>query len=772
MMKLNLRVLFILFWFLISISERVSAQIVINEFMSDNTTAIVDQDGDFSDWIELYNTSSTPINLLNFSLSDQHDELNKWSFPEIIIPAHSFLLIFASNKNISDTGELHTNFKISSSGEPLFLSNNLGQIINQIGPIELIEDKSYGRSPDGSDNLLPFIFSTPNSSNNLNNMLIFEHSGGFFIDPFYQKVTSLTQDSIYYTIDGSIPNVGSEVFQDSLMIDYKYSVDNLISNISTTPEQSLISYKAWEAPSYLLDKANILRYATFKNGVRTSEIYTHTYVVDSVIFEKYEMPIVSLVTDVDNLFDHNLGIYVPGENYNIDDPAWTGNYFQRGNLWERPVHIEYFEKDGSLGFAQDAGIRIHGGKTRQAAQKSFKLYAREEYGKKYFDYNLMPHRPNNRYKRFLLQTSFGSWEHTVISDVLSHEIARDMDLDYLDYRPVIVFINGEYWGIQIIRDKVDEGYVAYSNSLQEDSVEIRGFYNVPFLYLKIFMETNDLSIQGNYNYVKTKLDIENFIDYHILEMYLKNFDWPANNIDAWKEKNEEGKWKWLFYDIDAAFGDYNYNMFKHMSATDSSVIWPNSLGSTSMFRNLVNNEEFKNQFINRYAELLNDDFKKDFILNKLNDLVGLFEPEMPRHIDRWNYLGSVANWKDTIDNRIIQFIEKRPCVVKKNLKEFFNISTFNFDCLDSAITYTDDKIILAPNPNGGNFFIYNNLSEDIFGEMEIINTVGKTVYKNNDVSMIKGEKVYFDFSTLPNNVYILIFKNKEFKESKKIIICK
>ena len=266
MMKLNLRVLFILFWFLISISERVSAQIVINEFMSDNTTAIVDQDGDFSDWIELYNTSSTPINLLNFSLSDQHDELNKWSFPEIIIPAHSFLLIFASNKNISDTGELHTNFKISSSGEPLFLSNNLGQIINQIGPIELIEEKSYGRSPDGSDNLLPFIFSTPNSSNNLNNMLIFEHSGGFFIDPFYQKVTSLTQDSIYYTIDGSIPNVGSEVFQDSLMIDYKYSVDNLISNISTTPEQSLISYKAWEAPSYLLDKANILRYATFKNG--------------------------------------------------------------------------------------------------------------------------------------------------------------------------------------------------------------------------------------------------------------------------------------------------------------------------------------------------------------------------------------------------------------------------------------------------------------------------------------------------------------------------
>jgi hypothetical protein len=772
MTKLNLRLLLITIIFFISISIQTTAQIVINEFMSDNTTTIADEDGDFNDWIELYNYNNTPINLLNFSLSDQNNELDKWKFPEVTIPAQGFLLIFTSDKNRLDIDELHTNFKISSSGESLFLSNNLGQIIDQIEPIELTENKSYGRSPDGSGNLLSFVFSTPSSSNNLNNQLVFEFNGGFYTDPFYQKVTSLTGDTIYYTLDGSIPTDSSNTLSDSIKIDYTYSVPNLISNIPTTPDQSLISYKAWEAPDYIIDKANILRCATYRSGIRTSKIHTHTYIVDSVIFEKYEMPIISLVTDADNLFDHNDGIYTPGINYNLDDPGWTGNYFERGDLWERPVHVEYFEKNGNLGFAQNAGMRIHGGKTRQGAQKSFKFYARDEYEKKYFDYDLMPQRQHNKYKRFLLQTTFGSWENAIISDVLAHNIAKGMGLDYLDYRPVVVFINGEYWGIQTIRDKIDERYVAYGNDLDKDSVEIRGFYSIPYLSLKVFIESNDLSNTVNYEYVKTKLDIDNFIDYHIVEMYLKNFDWPANNIDAWKEKNDGGKWRWLFYDIDAGFGNYNYNMFEHMAATDSSTVWPNSLSSTSIYRNLIKNQEFKDQFINRYAELLNNDFQKDSLLQKLDKLVELYEPEMPRHISRWNYLESVSNWKDTIDRQIVTFIENRPCAVTKNLIEFFDISTFDFDCVDNSVEISNNGILLAPNPNRGNFFIYNNLPQDLTGDIIVTDIIGKTVYSKNDVYLINNGKVYFDFSYLPSSTYILIFQNKNFKEVRKFILIK
>ncbi|MFK7770641.1 MAG: CotH kinase family protein [Saprospiraceae bacterium] len=769
-MKLSLKVFSLTILFLISVTITSSGQIAINEFMSDNTNSIVDQDGEFSDWIELYNYSNAPINLLNYSLSDQDNDLTKWKFPEVIIPAHSFLVIFASNKDILNANELHTNFKISSSGEPLFLSNNVGQIIDQIDPVELLENQSYGRSPDGSDNLLVLIISTPKSSNNLNNELSFEFYGGFYKEPFYQKINSLTGDTIYYTLDGSIPTENSNIFLDSLKFDYKYDTPNVISDIPTTPDQSLISYKAWEAPNYKIDKASILRCATYRNGTKTSEIFTHTYIVDSTIFDKYEMPIVSLITDADNFFDHENGIYTPGAKYDIDDPAWTGNYFERGDLWERPVHVEYFEQDGTLGFSQNAGMRIHGGKTRQGAQKSFKLYARDEYGKKYFDYSLMPHRQHDKYKRFLLQTTFGSWENAIISDVLSHEIVREIGIDFLDYRPVVVFINGEYWGIQTIRDKIDERYVAYSNNLDEDSVEIRGFYNVPYLYLKVFVESNDLSIPENYEYVKSKLDIENFIDYYIAEMFLKNFDWPANNIDAWIEKNDDGKWKWLFYDIDAGFGNYNYNMFDHLRVTDSSVIWPNSPGSTSMYRNLMENEEFKNQFINRYAELLNSTFQKGSLIQKLNKIIELYEPEIPRHIARWNYFENISDWKDTIDNRIITFIENRPCVVEKNLKEFFNISTFDFHCVIDNNENPSTRLLLAPNPNTGNFFIYNYLAEDLIGEIVITDILGRVVFSKTNISLLKMEKTYFDFSHFPNNTYILNFKNKNFTETKKFIL--
>lgn len=771
-MKLCLKVIYVTISFIIFFPSQFNGQVVINEFMADNTTTIADQDGDFSDWIELFNGNDNPINLLDFYLSDESDELNKWKFPEIIMQPHSFLLIFASGKDRLDIDELHTNFKISSSGESLFLSNNLGQIIDHIEPVELTENKSYGRSPDGSINLFPFLFTTPNNSNNLNNQLTFEFKGGFYTDSFFQKITSLTGDTIYYTLDGSIPTESSIIFSDSLLIDYKYSADNIISNIPTTPEQSLISYKAWEAPNYKIDKANILRSATYQNGIRTSEIYTQTYVVDSVIFEKYEIPVISLITDADNLFDHSQGIYVPGENYSTNDPAWTGNYFQRGELWERPVHIEYFEKDGSLGFSQNAGIRIHGGKTRQGAQKSFKLYARDDYGKKYFDYNLMPHRSHERYKRFILQTTFGSWDNAIVSDVLAHEIAREIGIDYLDYRPVAVFLNGEYWGIQIIRDKIDERYVAYSNNLHEDSVEIRGFYNVPFLYLTVFVDENDMAETENYEYVKTKLDIENFIDYHILQMYLRNFDWPANNIDAWKEKNENGKWKWLFYDVDAAFGNYNANMFYHMTPTDSSIIWPNSLGSTLLFRKLIKNEDFKSKFITRYAELLNNNFQKEPLIEKLNILEELFEPEMPRHIKRWDYYESISDWRDTLDNTIINFIENRPCVVEKHITEFFNLSTFDFHCVEDSMIDPNTKLLLAPNPNSGNFYIYNNFSEDILGELILTDILGRTVYNKSNVLLPKNEKLYFDFSYLPNNSYILIFKNQDFKEAKKFVLFK
>ncbi len=151
---------------------------------------------------------------------------------------------------------------------------------------------------------------------------------------------------------------------------------------------------------------------------------------------------------------------MPGTHFEEEDPEWTGNYFERGEDWERPVHVEYYDQEGQLTFSQDAGIRTHGGKTRQRAQKSLRLYARKKYGTSYFKGQLLPQKQQDRYKRFLLRTPMASWfGQIVIKDAMAHDIVRDLDLDYQDFQPVIVYLNGEYWGIHTLRDRLDEYYI-------------------------------------------------------------------------------------------------------------------------------------------------------------------------------------------------------------------------------------------------------------------------------------------------------------------------
>ena len=745
--------------------------VLINEFMAKNNTTIQDEDGDFSDWIEIYNTTNSTINLLNYSLSDDNNNLNKWIFPDISISPHSYLLVFASQKNRLDTNELHSNFKISSSGEELYLLNNLGTIIDQTNPVNLSDDESYGRVPDGDTNWIVINTPTPNNSNNSSNQLIFSNQEGFYTTSFSLKINSLLADTIYYTLNGDIPTENSNIFTDSILIENTNSQPNIISEIPTTPEQNLISYKAWESPSEIIDKATILRCASYKNGLRTSKIYTKTFFVNSEIIDKYTIPIISLITEKENLFNHDSGIFVPGINFDSNNPEWTGNYFMHGDEWERNIHIEYFENDGNLGFSQDAGIRIHGGKTRQASQKSLRLYARNEYGKKYFKYKLLPQKQVNKYKRFILRTTMGAWGgQTIIKDVLAQNISSSLNIDCQDFQPVIVYINGEYWGIQTIRDRIDERYIEYIHNIDKDSVEFKDCENISYKNLIEFIENNSLEYNSNYEYVKTQIDIENYIDYTIAELFFANYDWPSNNMKLWR-KIPNGKWRWVLYDLDAGFGNKNYNMFIHSTKNDSSVTWPNSPSSTFLFRNLLKNETFKSHFINRYADILNNDFNSVIMTNKLDTLKELYNPEITKHIGRWNYPDSFERWENDIENGLLSFIEERPCIVRDNIIEFFNLVDFDFVCQNNINeVYETNNLILAPNPNNSNFFLYNTFSDITNATIIVTNINGQIVYKEDNVDIMKNERKYFNLSNLSNNAYVLQIISNNYAEQKKIII--
>jgi hypothetical protein len=253
------------------------------------------------------------------------------------------------------------------------------------------------------------------------------------------------------------------------------------------------------------------------------------------------MPVVSLVSEYKNLFSADSGIYVPGVHLHSDDVQRKGNYFESGKAWERPVHIEYYDNLGSLKFTQDAGVRIHGGITRQTAQKSLRLYADKKYGKDYFKPKLLPHRDHKKYESFVLSTTMGNWNNpTIIADVLAHDIVRDLDLDYLDFKPVIVYLNGEYWGIYTIRDKIGKDYLSYTHDIDNDSIYlgVDGYYDLVY-----FVNHRDLSIESNYNIIKSKIDLDNYLDYHIAEMFFANTDWPGNNFEIWKKTSPNPKWR-------------------------------------------------------------------------------------------------------------------------------------------------------------------------------------------------------------------------------------
>ncbi len=634
--------------------------LVINEIMSVNDATIFGMDGDYSDWIELYNASDDEIDLSDFYLSDDVTNLEKWEFPEIELPAHEFVLVFASKKDIHDTNELHANFKISSEGEDIYLCDDDGIIIDYVPAIPLLSDQSFIRTIDGGNDWTKTDNASPGLTNNSINYLLFSHNEGFYPNSISLEIESTNSDTIRYTLNGSVPTANSPVLESPLLLENVSSNPNTISEIPTTPDEEFSGEFVWKAPDGFVDKAIVLRCGSFNNGNRTSEEYTKTYFIGEDIASKFTVPVISLVTDSVNLFDNDTGIYIPGQHFNEDNPDWSGNYYMRGDDWERDVHIEYFNDQGDLCLSQLAGMRIHGGKSRLLAQKSLRLYARhDEYGKKYFKYELLPNRDEKKYKRFLLRSPLCSWGGACLyKDVIAHQIFSDLNVEYQDSRPVVVFVNGEYWGIHTIRDRIDERYIEYLYDYDEDSIN---FDIDSYVDLIESIEDLDMSDNSNYEYLLSQIDIHNFIDYTIIETFFANYDWPANNFRVWR-KASDGKWRFIPFDFDAAFGNYNYNMFNHLSQDDPEVGWPNSAFSTLLFRKLFDNDNFRSLFLSRYAEVLNGEFLKGKILHEGDSIINLYRPELHAHIERWNYPESEDAWENDFDNIIMTFMEERQTV--------------------------------------------------------------------------------------------------------------
>lgn len=695
--------------------------------MASNSSVITDEDGDYPDWIELYNKGDEPVNLNGFTITDKEDDLFKWFFPDVEIAPRSFLLFFASDKNRKKSC-LHTNFKINADGEILILCNRSGHIIDRVDAIKLETDCSYGRIDDGSGEWGVMSAPTPGKTNNNQyamRVIDFSNAPGFYRSSFYLSLNCT--DSIYYTLDGSVPTPKSKLYTDSIYI----SADrpNQISLIPTSynvceDDESACGRFSYKKPKENIDKAAVVRARSFKNGVATSKIYSSTYFTYPA---EYTIPVFSIITDNENLFNLDSGIYVPGKLFDEDIPDWTGNSHQRGRKWEREGHLDFFVDNKRLVYSDNIGFRISGQKSRTYPQKSLRLYFRKEYGENKLTWPIFQEREYCDFKRLTLRSGFTYWwgRNSLFQDDFIHKVAAryNFDVECQMSSPAILFINGEYWGIHNMRERQDEDYVhALYPDIEEDNVDIMNGNlsadegsSEDFVQFVEFVENNSLEDSLNYEYAKEKIDVSSYIDYYILETYFGNVDWPMNNIRFWRSSEKSESWRCLLYDLDASMNKSSGDPFKHVD--ESSGI------QAFIFRAFNENNEFRKRFVERYVHHLKKSFKPDELNEMINQLSEKFEPEVQKHIKRWGNPEDVNSWRNA--SRYMQdFIEERPRYIIKHLNNHYG---YNISYSDSSV---NDKLLVKvfPNPAVNYFTVDVESDKVVSGYLNVYNTQKQKVY--------------------------------------------
>lgn len=624
------------------------SQIVINEFSASNATQIEDVDySDYSDWIELYNAGATAINIKGYYITDNLAKPDKWEITEsITIDAGGYILIWADG---NESG-LHTSFKLSADGEEIGLYNANLILQDSVIYSEQRSDVSCGRKTDGNSNWGYFTTATPWASNTTTsytyldcNVPEFSMLGGFYSSSINVELSSYLGGDIYYTLDGSEPELTSAKYTQAIPIS------------STT----------------------ILRARIFKTDHVPGDVATSSYFINENSVNE-ALPVVSIATDPDNFWDSESGIYV--QDYKPD--------------WEVPINIELFENNGAdrAAFNELAGTKVNGLNSWELPQKMLGIYFRKQYGSGNLSYALVNQRKRFSFDDFSLRASGSDWSYTMFRDILGQQATLlNMDIDIMGFKPSILYVNGEYMGIHNIREKVNEDYIVSSYNMDADSFDMvenetyaeNGDLTAYNEFLTLL--NKDLSSDANYNAVAEVMDIENFTDYVITEMCVGNFS-IDHNVMAWKPK-DSGKWKWILMDLDRGFTTASKYLISFYKGKD---VLPLS--------DLLENDGYTQYFGKRLAAHLYTSFHPDRMKTLIAERKAAIAAEMPSHIARWegttsNYgdaIPSYSYWEDAIAD-IQSFVEDRPAELLSDLTNYGFSSTATL----SLSTYPADAGTLS-----------------------------------------------------------------------------
>ncbi len=624
--------------FLVMTAEEAGADVIISEVMASNGYY---ENGHAWDWVELYNDGKETADLSGWGFTDSRKDLYKFTFPEgAKLKGGAYLTIWCTgeaNKTPGKGNIFYTDYKISSKGETLRLTDREGQEAAKVKMPEQYGCVSYGL-PSGGGEYGFFENPTRGKKNEAEaysgraaepEILT---SGGFYEGSIIVKVRGEEGAELRYTTDGETPTKKSKLF----------------------PAEGL-----------KVAKTTPLRVKTFRDGAVSSPVAGATFFID----DAPQTAIVSLISDDKYLFSKKTGMLVKG----------TGSIPNYSKGYEYPVHIEYFNKNGEREISQTGTMTCSGHSARINEQKSIALYARKAWGEERFTFNPFPTRDYDSYKSLLLRAANSDAYATRLRDIVASSLAEGQDILYQDHEVIQVYINGRYWGHYNLREKINKHFIAaYEGVTEEADIDridiiartgtdefLQNGDNKDWLELCDFCKKKDLNDPENMAWVEERLDTDNMFTHAAYEIILGNVDFT--NVRVYRVPG--GKWKYLLFDVEACW--------RNLERTPIEYYIKPLNGKIQGFRHEPLNAmfkvpEMKARFLRRVSGLLSTVFRWDNVEKHFDDVINTLQPILPRHIKRWKNM-KLENWKKNI-HATKYYARVRPRKIPEMLKKAMKLT--------------------------------------------------------------------------------------------------
>ena len=591
--------------------------------------------------IRVHNASANSSDLTgNFFLSagltsaqNQYQNIPTWFTPPVVFPHASFKLATGETIIISDTNEV---------------------IIDSIViPEGLSHSVSRGRTPDGTGNWCFFDSPTPDASNNQSTCYtsitpapIIDLPSGWYSSSNPVSVTTAANATSHYTTNGDEPDQN----------------DPVVGGLIYVNQTGVLSVKSFGNNGQALPSPTIDR----------------TYIIDG---DNHNLPVISIITDEDHLWDWNTGIYVMGPNASTNFPYFGSNFWQP---WSRKSRMEYFDRNQNKQFEAVFDLEIHGGYSRAEPQKSFRIDAKSIYTGD-VEYPLIERKPEiTSFNNFNLRNGGQHGIFNRIQDAVFSRLADGTHIDRMGYQATLVYLNGEFWGLYGIREKFDEHYVESNHGVDKDAIQLLNRDGALVGDASHFTESHNIITNqsaNSPNFVEvfsSRFDLDNYLDYFIFQTYIQNrdwmgIDWGINNVKLWRQDTAGGIWRYMMYDTDFGFALYGGSIYHNYINRARNPDYPNQ--HSQIFNHALNNADFRCRFVNRYDDLINTAFQTDVFDEVVDELKTELAPAIPDHIAQWsNQMGpySYTYWLNSV-NGLKTYNSTRIPTARQHINQSFNL---------------------------------------------------------------------------------------------------